>query len=75
MDTNIWKFLTSVVCNSSVQDAFKMKLAAHLWLPFIGHPQSDVVLFENIYFGIYKYLVIEWNNRTSIMTQLHSMML
>ena len=52
-----------------------MKFAAHLWLPFIGHPQSDVVLFENIYFGIYKYLVIEWNNKTSIMTQLHSMML
>ena len=32
----------------------KMDFSKHLWLPFLGQPQSDVVVFEIIYSDIYR---------------------
>ena len=43
-----------------------MKLTDNLWLPFIGKPQPNVVLFVIFYFDKYKYIVTEWNHDISI---------
>ena len=36
-----------------------MKFPDHLWLPFIGHPQSDTVVFSIVDFNTFKYLVTQ----------------
>ena len=43
-----------------------MKFTDNLWLPFIGKPQSNVVLFVIFYFDKYKYIVTEWNHEIFI---------
>ena len=44
------------------RNAYKLEFADHIWLPFLDHPQSDVVVFALISSCIYKFLLTEWKH-------------
>ena len=52
--------------NSSVivqqKNTCKLEFSDHLWLPFIGQPQSDIVVFAIITFQIYNIIVTRWKH-------------
>ena len=50
----------------NTRNTCKMKFTDNLWLPFIGKPQSNVVLFVIFSFDKYKYIVTEWNHEIFI---------
>ena len=43
-------------------NARKLGFADHPWLPFLDQPQSDVVIFEIIYFRIYRIFITEYKH-------------
>ena len=49
-------------CNSSSQKFIQNVISGSLLVAFYHQPQSDAVVFNIIYFGIYKYLVTKWKH-------------
>ena len=51
-------------CTVTIQpkNACKLEFLDHLWLPFLDHPHSDIVVFAVITFQIYKIIVSKWKH-------------
>ena len=69
-DRNIHKSMRITVDNHETKknstvtvqqnNACKLEFADHLWLPYLDQPQSDIVVFANITFQIYHFIVSKW---------------